>query len=838
MVSDRWVRFILVAAMVVAMIPVVPVVAMAQTVDYPLCADGASQYSPKIDGDRAIWVDERNRDLGGSWNTDIYMYDFGSGLESQLTSSTDEQSDAEISGDWVAYYETTGSYGESAIKALNVVTGESVDVWVGYSGWFQRPKTDGDIIVWESKQIDDPDGFDVMGYDLNTRTPFLVAGGGGDQRFPQVGGGKVIYVSGGTWYSYDLATTITSELTEMPSGVSVTSTAADAQHMIFVANADEITYYLFALDLAASTVETLTTSVEPYPGDYTMDVDGDTVVFAAEPPGPHFKSYVYSMSEGTDHVLSSDDSEQFQPAVSGSTIVWRDGRNYPGAGSNYYDIYTNREIAGAVSPVSWASGIPDGWSAEPVTVTLDATPTAGTTVYYSIDGDTAQVYSDPLEFNQTGQFELTYWATSVWGTEDAHLATIKVDVSGPTLESDLSKDAYAGSATINLSALDEQSGLNAVYWSLDGSLYRQGLKVVSSSIGTHTLRAYAIDNVGNRSSTLENSFTILANATKDSTPIEGTDRYKTAIDAALEAYPDGIEGADYEGYKTVVVATGDNWPDALGAASLAGALGGPILLTKTGSLPAAVATEIGRLGADRAIIVGGEGAVSAGVMSAIDGLAGITEVERIGGADRYATARNVAARAVEAQGDRYGGEAMVTTGLNFPDALAASPVAAHTGWPIYLMGRASSDIATADQMSLDGATGHVYLLGGTGALPDSVKTTIVTRAGVDPTDIERLDGLNRYETAARIAQTGIDDAGLAWDGVALATGENFPDALAGGVMQGRLGSVVLLTPSNSLHASVAAKLTANKAVIDELRYLGGFGALSQAARTAAQQLIQ
>jgi hypothetical protein len=83
----------------------------------------------------------------------------------------------------------------------------------------------------------------------------------------------------------------------------------------------------------------------------------------------------------------------------------------------------------------------------------------------------------------------------------------------------------------------------------------------------------------------------------------------------------------------------------------------------------------------------------------------------------------------------------------------------------------------------------------------------------------------------------VDHAGLFWNRAALATGQNFPDALAGGILQGRSGSVILLTPATSLDDGVEAKLTANASQIAELRYLGGLNAVSQDVREAAEAAI-
>jgi hypothetical protein len=91
--------------------------------------------------------------------------------------------------------------------------------------------------------------------------------------------------------------------------------------------------------------------------------------------------------------------------------------------------------------------------------------------------------------------------------------------------------------------------------------------------------------------------------------IAGTNRYATAVQASEEAYPDGTD--------TVVIATGRNWPDALGGSALAGALDAPILLVPGASVPDIVTAEIERLGATSAVIVGGELAVGPGVFSAL-----------------------------------------------------------------------------------------------------------------------------------------------------------------------------------------------------------------------------
>jgi putative cell wall-binding protein len=282
----------------------------------------------------------------------------------------------------------------------------------------------------------------------------------------------------------------------------------------------------------------------------------------------------------------------------------------------------------------------------------------------------------------------------------------------------------------------------------------------------------------------------------------------------------------------VVIATGQSWPDALGGTALAGVLDGPVLLVDTNAVPADVMTEIDRLGAQRAIILGGRGAAGAAVEEALIRKLGAEFVERIAGATRFQTADAVAARVIALQGAAYDGTAFVATGGNFPDALAASPLAAAKGWPLFLSGPAGLSDAT-----LAGTTPvqRALILGGAGAVPDAVEAGLRSRLGT--ANVHRLSGPTRYQTAVEVASYGVANAGLGWNRVALTTGANFPDALAGGVLQGKAGSVMLLTPRNTLDEATAAALTANRNTISSVTFLGGTGAVNQDVRNAVTRLL-
>jgi beta propeller repeat protein len=318
-------------------------------------------------------------------------------------------------------------------------------------------------------------------------------------------------------------------------------------------------------------------------------------------------------------------------------------------------------------------------------------------------------------------------------------------------------------------------------------------------------------------------------------PLQGATRYQTAIDISRESFPLGAD--------TVVIATGKNWPDALTGAPLASAYGGPILLVDQASpaevaagavangvawqLPADVAAEIERLGASYAIILGGENAVPANVEQALWDQFGI-ESTRLGGEDRFETACLIAEELVLYLDEGWDGTAFVTTGRNFPDALAASPLAAWAGWPVFL----SESTGLLDETEAcmgDLGVETVIVLGGSVAVPLEVGSQVAALGVVED---ERIGGSNRYDTAAKIAKWGVDELGMSVDTVGIATGDNYPDALALGAALGPNGNVMMLTSPSFLPAQTKAALEANKEQISQVRYAGGLVAISQAVRNA------
>ncbi|MFO0704364.1 MAG: cell wall-binding repeat-containing protein [Candidatus Andersenbacteria bacterium] len=299
--------------------------------------------------------------------------------------------------------------------------------------------------------------------------------------------------------------------------------------------------------------------------------------------------------------------------------------------------------------------------------------------------------------------------------------------------------------------------------------------------------------------------------------IAGPNRLGTAIEASRQLF------AATDSAGGVVLARQDGFADALAASSLAGLVRGPILLTPANAaLDPLVLDEINRVLAPGkpVFIIGGTSALS----SSLEGALGQYAVTRLAGQDRFETATLIKKRGDTVRGS-VASAAFFVRGDTYPDALSVSSYAALSGTPILLVQQNLIPQTVADL--LDSTLATAYVVGGTSAVSDGVLTTIESATNNLAT---RLAGANRYETSALIAEYFFPSP-LA---VLLATGENFPDALAGGVLAGLSlispsGLPVLLITQNSVPSPVGTYLTDNAATIDDVTsgyVMGGEAAVS------------
>ncbi|MGX5682001.1 cell wall-binding repeat-containing protein [Schumannella luteola] len=278
------------------------------------------------------------------------------------------------------------------------------------------------------------------------------------------------------------------------------------------------------------------------------------------------------------------------------------------------------------------------------------------------------------------------------------------------------------------------------------------------------------------------TLTLPTNAVPAVDRLAGPNRYVTAVEISQEF----VGGAD-----VVYLATGEKYPDALSASAAGAYRGAPVLLTTPTSVPDFVMDELDRLTPDEIIIVGSEASVAASVATQLEDVAGSPEISRLGGVDRFETSRLIAEDAFPAGSTAA---AYIATGLNFPDALAAGPAAAHFGGPVILVNGTSSTVDSATLATLASLGVDDVKIAGSSA---SVSTGIATQLDVLYT-VTRNQGPNRFETSVAINEDEFDSAPT----VFIATGLNFPDALAGAALAGHLGAPLYVSLGECIPQSV------------------------------------
>ncbi len=297
--------------------------------------------------------------------------------------------------------------------------------------------------------------------------------------------------------------------------------------------------------------------------------------------------------------------------------------------------------------------------------------------------------------------------------------------------------------------------------------------------------------------------------------LAGSDRYETAAKISAATYRPGVPVA--------YVATGTGFSDALAAGPVAAATGGPVVLVRPSDIPDATAAELRRLRPGRIVVLGGTSAVTDGVAKALRGFATTGRVDRIGGADRYATAA-----ALSASTFKPGvAVAFIGTGLDFPDAMSGSAAGGVDHGPVLLVRPDRIPPATATELRRL-APGSIVVLGGPAVISDAVLADL----GGYSSSVVRVSGSDRYATAAKVsARTFEPGVAVAY----VATGLDFPDALAGASAATVEDGPLLLVRGTRIPAAALAELRRLKP--RRIVILGGSGVVSASIARELRDLL-
>jgi putative cell wall-binding protein len=300
--------------------------------------------------------------------------------------------------------------------------------------------------------------------------------------------------------------------------------------------------------------------------------------------------------------------------------------------------------------------------------------------------------------------------------------------------------------------------------------------------------------------------------------VAGSDRFGTAVNASRLQFADHSAPA-------AVLSRSDTYADALAGSALAAQKHGPLLLTPTDSLDPATVAELHRALAPGATVylLGGPKALSPGVEQALKDQGFTTK--RLQGPDRYQTSVAIAEEITPDPST-----ILVATGNNFPDALGAGAIAGARNGAVVLL---SNDNVMTPEV-------HAYIKA---ALTKPVTPSLVAVGGQAGNAVLGLEnepfsgwtevaGKDRYETAAELASA----FGRMHQTVGLATGDTWPDALAGGAIAAAHNAPLLLSEGSTVPASEQAGISpVPYEAPDEILVFGGTKAVPDAAVTVLEK---
>ena len=206
------------------------------------------------------------------------------------------------------------------------------------------------------------------------------------------------------------------------------------------------------------------------------------------------------------------------------------------------------------------------------------------------------------------------------------------------------------------------------------------------------------------------------------------------------------------------------------------------------------------------------------------------DVARISGADRFATSVAVSKAAwatVPAAGVPV---VYIADGLNFPDALAAGPAAAHRDGVVLLVAPGSIPAVVATELQRLRPQA-IVIAGSTGAVSSAVANHLVEYAP----SVTRAAGTDRFDTARRLVSGAFADEAPPF--AIIATGVSFPDALTAGAAAGAFGAPVITVDgrAGSLDAATGSLLA--RLHVPEVYVVGGTASVSSGIQADLVRLL-
>ncbi|NMM61465.1 cell wall-binding repeat-containing protein [Clostridium sp. P21] len=291
------------------------------------------------------------------------------------------------------------------------------------------------------------------------------------------------------------------------------------------------------------------------------------------------------------------------------------------------------------------------------------------------------------------------------------------------------------------------------------------------------------------------------------TRYNGIDRYETAAKVCQDGWKASSSYA--------VIVNGENFPDALSAAPLAKKFDAPILLTSRDVLNPYTSVEINRLGVKNVFIIGGRGVISQAIEDSLKSR-GI-KVTRLGGADRYDTAIQIAGKLGKSN------EIALVNSNDFRAGMSISAIAAAKGMPVIPVDTYSMPASVSKYLQGYKKADQIYVVGGQDKISDSVILGLP--------NVKRIGIGDSYSSNIGIIEAFIGE--LKTDTVYISSAKDFPDSLGASALAPRTYSPVVFVDSPM---SYDTQNFLKSHIVNNIKVLGGPGAVTYESEQIAKNL--
>ncbi|AKB81093.1 cell surface protein [Methanosarcina barkeri 3] len=371
--------------------------------EHQVTTNGLNPGGIAIYKDRIVWSDDRNG------NPDIYMYDFSTSRETQITTSESYDFSPDICDDRIVWTDLRNGNGE--IYMYNLSTKKETRITT--NGSASNPKIYEDKIIWVDYRNGDVKNFsnpDIYMYDLSTHNETQITSSISDDLTPDIYGDKIVWCAkrheseNSDIYMYDLATLKETKIT-----------TNESRYMHPVIYGDRIIWEDYLNGKISICMYNLSTSIETQTATNQTDhawpaIYEDRVVWA-DYRNDHTAIYMYDLSTQKETKITTNGLSSAESAIYGDKIAWTGNIN---GNFEIYICIISEEGQSPKLPVADFSAFPTSGMA-PLKVLFTDNSTGGPTSWIWDFGDginSKHALNATHTFTEPGKYNISLIVTN------------------------------------------------------------------------------------------------------------------------------------------------------------------------------------------------------------------------------------------------------------------------------------------------------------------------------------------------------------------------------------------------------------------------------------------